>query len=134
MKTVMIWGAGRIGRGFAAEIFRNGGYELTYVDSDRSLVDRLNQLQKYTIYKLSGGQQDKTEISGFRAYAPEDTALKELFLSNSVAWRSRYFRVSFGQVAGKSCTVYYGEGTEESGKQAGYHHTGEHAARRAKVQ
>jgi mannitol-1-phosphate/altronate dehydrogenase len=37
----MIWGAGKIGRGFLAEIFNDAGYKLTFIEYFEDLVNKL---------------------------------------------------------------------------------------------
>ena len=41
-KTVLIWGAGRIGRGFVADLFNAAGYHLVLVDQSAELVSQLD--------------------------------------------------------------------------------------------
>ncbi len=81
MRKVIIWGAGRIGRGFAAEIFYDNEYELHFVDSDEKLIEQLRIADKYTVYKIPGADNhQKIEIKGFSAYKSKDEkALSELF-------------------------------------------------------
>ena len=42
MKQAIIFGAGNIGRGFIGQFFSESGYEVTFVDVDRPLLDTLN--------------------------------------------------------------------------------------------
>ena len=42
-KQAIIWGAGKIGRGFLGEIFQDAGYHLTFVEYDMRLVEALRQ-------------------------------------------------------------------------------------------
>jgi mannitol-1-phosphate 5-dehydrogenase len=52
-KTILIWGAGKIGRGFVAEAFHAGGYQIVFADADKSLVADLNREQSYTLVKAA---------------------------------------------------------------------------------
>ena len=52
MKAV-IYGAGNIGRGFLGQIFSQSAYELTFIDVDDTVVDRLNREGRYPIRILS---------------------------------------------------------------------------------
>ncbi|NLJ39868.1 MAG: mannitol-1-phosphate 5-dehydrogenase, partial [Candidatus Atribacteria bacterium] len=42
LKNILIWGAGKIGRGFIADLFNKAGYKLTFVDSNQELIHQLN--------------------------------------------------------------------------------------------
>ena len=52
-RTLIIWGAGRIGRGFVADLFHHEPWRIVFVDIDRALVDALNERKKYTIFKAT---------------------------------------------------------------------------------
>lgn len=82
MKKAIIWGAGRIGRGFVADLLREGGYFIEFVDIDRELVDALNGRGRYSIYKAdaSGIRTDIVD-GGFRAHHTSDE-LSHLFLQD----------------------------------------------------
>ncbi len=72
-KRVVIWGAGRIGRGFASEIFSRNGYELNFWDKDQSMISALKQRGRYTVYKLHSEQdKEKVIISGYKAYGEDE--------------------------------------------------------------
>jgi len=65
---IVIWGAGKIGRGFAADLFQTGGFELTFVDADKGLVDGLNDAGHYTVLKLpSASKREEVRIGPYRA-------------------------------------------------------------------
>ncbi|MCK5251200.1 MAG: hypothetical protein KAJ98_14605, partial [Spirochaetaceae bacterium] len=51
MGGVLIWGAGKIGRGFVAEAFQGESSQLTFIDVDTDLVRSLNQQGTYPIIK-----------------------------------------------------------------------------------
>jgi mannitol-1-phosphate 5-dehydrogenase len=77
-KQVIIWGAGKIGRGFAAEIFWEAGYKNIFIDTDDSLIRQLNRRGKYTIHKLpSAEKQERIEIDGYKAISTLDEQLLE---------------------------------------------------------
>ena len=48
-RAAMIVGAGKMGRGFCAEILASAGCHLTFVDSDEARVERLSNAGGYTI-------------------------------------------------------------------------------------
>lgn len=49
MKSIIIFGAGKIGRGFIGRLFNDGGYELYFVDNNKETVELLNREKKYRI-------------------------------------------------------------------------------------
>lgn len=85
-RTIIIWGAGRIGRGFVADIFNDENWNTVFVDIDRALVNRLNDRKTYTIHKATKNGIQVTSIdNGFSAVHTDDTeALKKLFLQKNL--------------------------------------------------
>lgn len=68
-KQILIWGAGRIGRGFIGDIFSSSGYELIFVDAAQSLIDLLNQRGAYTVVRAAGVDNiQRIKIEHFKAY------------------------------------------------------------------
>ena len=49
MRTIIIWGASRIGRGLVANIFDRADYRIVFVDSNPKLVAELNAQGRYLI-------------------------------------------------------------------------------------
>ncbi|MBQ9942453.1 MAG: C-GCAxxG-C-C family protein [Christensenellaceae bacterium] len=79
-KEILIWGAGKIGRGFAADVYAQGGFHLTFWDNDKNAVAALKKQGSYTLYKLDEkGGKDKQVISGFDALAAGDPADEAAF-------------------------------------------------------
>ena len=65
-KQAIIWGAGKIGRGFLGEIFQDAGYHLTFVEYDMRLVEALRQAGRYTIHKTTGkGPEEVVTVDDF---------------------------------------------------------------------
>jgi len=60
MNKIVIWGAGKIGRGFIADLFYQGGYKITFVDSDRKLTDMLNRKRKYSVKNIPANNNHET--------------------------------------------------------------------------
>ena len=56
-KTIVIVGAGRIGRGFVGDLFAAAGYHLVLVDCLQPLVERLRQAGRYTVVRFQGGDR-----------------------------------------------------------------------------
>ncbi|MBI9107897.1 MAG: mannitol-1-phosphate 5-dehydrogenase [Spirochaetales bacterium] len=68
MNKAVIFGAGNIGRSFIGNIFASNGWEVTFIDANRELVDLLNSRGGYPILIKKNGQPDKTlEVRGISA-------------------------------------------------------------------
>ncbi len=87
MRTLIVWGAGRIGRGFVAPIFRESpDWRVVFVDVDQDLVNALNELGQYTIFRatVSGVAREVVE-GGFTAiHTDEADKLAALFLEDGL--------------------------------------------------
>jgi mannitol-1-phosphate 5-dehydrogenase len=59
-KKIVIWGAGRIGRGFIGDLFCMAGYQLTYIDKAQALVDGLRKKHTYRVIRAVGADQIET--------------------------------------------------------------------------
>ena len=81
MRTLVVWGAGRIGRGFTADLFHEPHWRTVFVDIDARLVRLLNERRAYTIFKAQSSGVSRTLIEGgFSAlHTGETDALKALF-------------------------------------------------------
>ena len=82
MRTIIIWGAGRIGRGFVADIFEESDeFKTVFVDIDSSLVNALNENGRYLIAKATKeGIKERYTQKPFEAVHTSDTKrLEELF-------------------------------------------------------
>jgi len=73
-KNIVIWGAGKIGRGFIAELFHAENYQITFVDQSESLINVLNQRGAYHVI-LAKGENDisKIQVSGYKAFTTKQT-------------------------------------------------------------
>jgi mannitol-1-phosphate 5-dehydrogenase len=59
VKRAVIFGAGNVGRGFMGQLFSESGYEVTFVDIDRPLLDALNARHAYTVCLVDNeGERD----------------------------------------------------------------------------
>ena len=65
-KEVLIIGAGKIGRGFIAQLFYNSGYKLWFLDASKEVVQLLNKEKKYRIdlAKEGGDVTEYIEVEG----------------------------------------------------------------------
>jgi len=69
MNKITIIGAGKTGRGFLADII--GGQEITFIDKNKDLVDKLRADGKFEIYYF-GDKKPKKEVRFKAAYTWED--------------------------------------------------------------
>ncbi|KAF2763184.1 NAD(P)-binding protein [Pseudovirgaria hyperparasitica] len=66
-KKAVHFGGGAIGRGFVAEFLHNSGYEVTFVDVDRKLVDNLNKIPSYVITEIGDDGERQFTIDHYKA-------------------------------------------------------------------
>jgi len=67
-KTIVIWGAGRIGRGFVADLFNAADYHIVLVDQSSTLIAELRDAGSYTVVRApSADQLEETTIQGYTA-------------------------------------------------------------------
>ena len=97
MRTLVIWGAGRIGRGFVAALFHQPDWRIVFVDIDRGLVNDLNQRKQYTIFRAtSEGISREIMKDRFTAVHTSDaSALEAIFLRKVCCSISRCTRPSW---------------------------------------
>lgn len=48
-KKLVLIGAGKIGRSFIGQLFSSGGYEVVFVDKNKSLIDEINRKHNYNV-------------------------------------------------------------------------------------
>ncbi len=72
--TIVIWGAGRIGRGFVADLFADAGYRIVFVDQAEALVASLRELGQYTVVRTDGRERQDRIVSDFEALATTQEA------------------------------------------------------------
>ena len=73
-KFVLIWGAGRIGRGFVADLFDAAGYQLTLVDQSVELVAQLRRAGQFTVVRAANAEERHDQIiSGYTALSTTET-------------------------------------------------------------
>lgn len=61
MKKAVHFGAGNIGRGFIGELLVRSGYEVTFVDVNKELVDLINERKGYDI-EIVGDEPQKIHV------------------------------------------------------------------------
>ena len=67
--TIVILGAGRIGRGFVADLFDAAGYHLVLVDQSAELVAALRGAGRFTVVRAENAERRHDHvITGYEAY------------------------------------------------------------------
>ena len=85
-QTLALFGAGKIGRSFVAQIFARNGYEVVFVDVDTTIVDLLNERRRYTVVTLhNDGSREDYVVEGVRAISAHDTdGVRQLLLQTDL--------------------------------------------------
>ena len=68
MQEVVIIGAGKIGRGYMAQIFYENNYQVTFVDLLPELIQALNQAGEYRIHEVDTDIHEVYKIRGIKAF------------------------------------------------------------------
>ncbi|NPV41532.1 MAG: hypothetical protein HPY72_09365 [Anaerolineae bacterium] len=86
-KKIVIWGAGKIGRGFIADLFAQEGYDICLVDESPELVRQLNEQGSYTVVHAGSKNIEQIKISGYKAITTQDSEelQKEFDSTNLIA-------------------------------------------------
>ncbi|MBN1217711.1 MAG: hypothetical protein JXM69_02185 [Anaerolineae bacterium] len=61
-RNAVIWGAGRIGRGFIADLCNAAGYQLTFIDQSVELIAQLRQAGQYTVVRAVNAAERHDQI------------------------------------------------------------------------
>ncbi len=70
-KSIVVFGAGKIGRSFIGQLFGCGGYQVVFVDVDQTLIDRLNQKGCYRVV-IKGEKEEEIVVPNVRAISAQD--------------------------------------------------------------
>ncbi|HOS71188.1 MAG TPA: hypothetical protein PLZ75_01925 [Bacteroidales bacterium] len=70
--SIVIFGAGRIGRSFIGQLFGRSGYRLVFIDADPVLVGRLNAAGCYRVI-MKGEKEEEIVVSNLEAIHAADT-------------------------------------------------------------
>jgi mannitol-1-phosphate 5-dehydrogenase len=68
----VVFGAGNIGRGFIGELFSESGYDVTFIDVDRALLEALNARRAYIVRMVDGEQVHDVQVGPVRALHADD--------------------------------------------------------------
>jgi mannitol-1-phosphate 5-dehydrogenase len=68
-KSIVIFGAGKIGRSFIGQLFSRSGYKIIFIDVDQRIINELNRRQKYTVVIKSTNDEllEIVNVSGIYA-------------------------------------------------------------------
>lgn len=77
MSDIIIIGAGAIGRGFLPWIFGPNLHNFVFVDTNKELIDRMNQQKQYTTYRVKSKQMEKKVVPVRKAYNLSDFSPSE---------------------------------------------------------
>jgi hypothetical protein len=78
MKTkILFMGAGAIGRGYMPWTLDESKHDFIFIDSNQSIVDRLNSSGVYTTYRVNGDEYQKKRVTVLAAYTPATFKLEE---------------------------------------------------------
>lgn len=90
-KSILIFGAGKIGRSFIGQLFSCGGYEVVFIDINKLMIDELNRRNNYNVI-IKGEREELLNVKNVRGvYAwDEQRVLAEIASAEILA-------VSIGQ-------------------------------------
>ena len=87
-QSIVIFGAGSIGRSFIGQLFSRGGFEAVFIDVDEALIAALNRVGEYTVVIREGGRPDeRIAVGPVRAVAAvnRDAVRRELAAADYIA-------------------------------------------------
>ncbi|HLN55665.1 MAG TPA: hypothetical protein VK207_06720, partial [Bacteroidales bacterium] len=85
-KKLILFGAGKIGRSFIAQLFSRGGYEVVFIDISRPLIEELNRRKSYRIV-IKGEEEQVLTIENVRGVClyDENEVVNEVASSGIIA-------------------------------------------------
>jgi len=103
-KTILIFGAGKIGRSFIGQLFGQSGYNVVFTDVDLDLVNELNQRKSYPVV-IKGKTEETIQVKDVRAVSglDRDAVIQEVAKASIMA-------VSVGKNALKKIIPVIAEG------------------------
>jgi mannitol-1-phosphate 5-dehydrogenase len=69
---ILFMGAGAIGRGYLPWVLDDTRHEYVYIDTDRSIVDRLNAAGAFSTYRVCGNEYQHKRVRVKAAFTPGD--------------------------------------------------------------
>jgi mannitol-1-phosphate 5-dehydrogenase len=70
-KSIVIFGAGKIGRSFIGQLFGCSGYQVVFIDVDQNMIDKLNALGSYRVI-VKGESETEILVPHVRAISALD--------------------------------------------------------------
>ncbi len=64
-KKIVLFGAGKIGRSFIGQLFSRGGYEVVFINLNKTVIDELNNRRNYDV-KIKGDKELTINIRNVR--------------------------------------------------------------------
>lgn len=85
-KKLVLFGAGKIGRSFIAQLFSRGGYEVVFIDLSKPLIDELNRRKGYRVV-IKGEKEEVLDIENVRGVclSEKEEAVNEIATAGIVA-------------------------------------------------
>lgn len=85
-KSILIFGAGKIGRSFIGQLFEQAGYHVVFVDVDQDLVNELNRRKSYPVV-IKGKTEETILVRNVRAVLAldHDAVIQEVAASSIMA-------------------------------------------------
>ncbi len=79
-QKLVLFGAGKIGRSFIAQVFSRAGYEVVFVDIDARLLDHLNRAGEYKVIIKGTDKEETLRVTHVRGVHLDDaeTVVAEL--------------------------------------------------------
>lgn len=72
MKQAIMYGAGNIGRGFIGQLFSLSGYEVSFIDVNMAVIDRLNAEREYPVYVTRGDSYERQPVKHVKGIDGKD--------------------------------------------------------------
>ena len=100
MKNIIIWGAGRIGRGFIGDLFNSENYQITFVDAVWELVKALEENGEYRVVRaFSEDNVEEVDISGYSILHPSQRGEIQQVINKANIMAISVYPQKFGAVA-----------------------------------
>lgn len=85
-QSILIFGAGKIGRSFIGQLFGCSGYEVVFSDIDHKLIDEINRRRSYSVIIKSNVREETIVVPNVRAvFGSEENVAVEVAKANIMA-------------------------------------------------
>lgn len=87
MKSILIVGAGRLGKGFIGETFDNAGWKISFLDKDEQVVENFKKNNAYHVTVHREERIDQHEVKGFDVFscAPDYPCMEAVLQADVIA-------------------------------------------------